>query len=321
MPSHLRQILFSVIIPLYNKMDTIERTVRSVWAQDCQDYELIIVNDGSTDNSLDVVQKLSKERPMVVIDKANGGVSSARNAGAKVSTGKYIALLDGDDVWRPSHLRNIEKAITLHPTIQFFGAGYERHSAHWRYFTIPWGGYKIEDVYSTFRYAQPVNTSTIVIDKALWVSVGGFDERFSIYEDYEFFFRLGMYTKCCVIRKISGVYHDDAKEQATRQHKGLSRETRPHIAFVDEKIRDGDASRQMISFARTQLGLLLCNAYLSKDSFRIKHLARLFPYIVASHPFLNSIKEKRCFLNYIRCNLFLIYYKIRCHMIIWRNHE
>ena len=92
-------MLFSVVIPLYNKADTIERTIRSVWEQTYTSYELIVVNDGSTDGSLDVVNQLSVEGPIIIIDKPNGGVSSARNAGARVASGEYIALLDGDDVW------------------------------------------------------------------------------------------------------------------------------------------------------------------------------------------------------------------------------
>ena len=105
-------LLFSVVIPLYNKADTIERTLRSVQAQKCRDFELIIVNDGSTDNSLEVVRALSNEIPLQIIDKPNGGVSSARNAGASAAKGRFIALLDGDDVWFPDHLERLKKAVS-----------------------------------------------------------------------------------------------------------------------------------------------------------------------------------------------------------------
>ncbi len=313
--------LFSVIIPLYNKADTIARTVRSVVAQTFNDWELIVVNDGSTDDSLSVAKQLSKDIPMRIIDKPNGGVSSARNAGAEVAVGRYIALLDGDDAWHSCHLRYISEAIDSYPTVGFFGCGYEKHSNNWRYFTIPWGGCRIADVYAIFRFGQPINSSTVAIRRDLWEKVRGFNEQLSFYEDYEFFFRLGLYTKCCVVRKISGIYYDDAKEQATKRHRELSKSTRPQLAFVDERIRDGTASHQMVMFAGTQLGIILCNAYLKNLTPLAKHISDLFPNVVAACPMLGRMGRERRLLTVLYSYLFLAYYKIRCHMIVWRKHE
>ena len=102
-------IFFSVVIPLYNKADTIERAIRSVYDQTYHDFELIVVNDGSTDDSRSIVETLSREFPLRLVDKPNGGVSSARNAGAQVARGEYIALLDGDDIWDSNHLSCLKK--------------------------------------------------------------------------------------------------------------------------------------------------------------------------------------------------------------------
>lgn len=102
--------MFSVIIPLYNKENNISSTIKSVLDQTFSDFELIIVNDGSTDNSLNVVKNISDSR-IRIIDKPNGGVSSARNRGINEAENEYIAFLDGDDLWTHDHLQTMSELI------------------------------------------------------------------------------------------------------------------------------------------------------------------------------------------------------------------
>lgn len=102
--------MITVVIPLYNKENCITRTINSVLKQTITDFELIIVNDGSTDGSLFEAEKIVDSR-IKIIDKKNGGVSSARNAGINSAKYEYIAFLDGDDVWLPDHLETIESLI------------------------------------------------------------------------------------------------------------------------------------------------------------------------------------------------------------------
>ena len=92
--------MISVVIPLYNKEKQIANTLRSVFAQTYTDYEIIVVNDGSTDNSVAVVESLNDPRIRLIHQK-NAGVSAARNRGIEEARGEYIALLDGDDEWKP----------------------------------------------------------------------------------------------------------------------------------------------------------------------------------------------------------------------------
>ena len=102
--------LVSVIIPCYNASLYIEETIRSVLDQSYVNVEIIVVNDGSTDNSLEIINKYAKINKVILIDKANGGVSSARNEGLRRARGKYIALLDADDIWLKNNLKQkIEK--------------------------------------------------------------------------------------------------------------------------------------------------------------------------------------------------------------------
>ncbi|KHL96000.1 glycosyltransferase [Paenibacillus sp. IHB B 3415] len=116
----------SVIIPMYNSENTITNTLNSVKIQTAYNeiLEIIVINDGSTDDSLNMVNDyilVNHDMPIILIDKMNGGVSSARNAGMKISMGEWIALLDSDDEWLPNKIEVQLKTIEKHPYIDFLG--------------------------------------------------------------------------------------------------------------------------------------------------------------------------------------------------------
>lgn len=105
----------SVVIPIYNAEKTLENTLSSVMKQTILPLEIICVNDGSTDNSLVLLEKFAKgitPVPIKIINKKNGGVSTARNAGIKASSGNWIAFLDADDIWHPDKIKIIKKYLT-----------------------------------------------------------------------------------------------------------------------------------------------------------------------------------------------------------------
>lgn len=106
--------MFTVVIPLYNKESYISRAVQSVLDQDYTNFELIIVNDGSTDNSMDVVSKI-KDNRIRIIEQKNGGVSSARNTGIINASNNFIAFLDADDYWMKDFLFRINELIIKFP--------------------------------------------------------------------------------------------------------------------------------------------------------------------------------------------------------------
>lgn len=104
-------IFFSIIIPLYNKEEYIESTISSVLKQSYTNFEIIIVDDGSTDKSLQIVKNINDSR-IILFTKKNGGVSSARNFGIAKSKGEYICFLDSDDIWTENYLKEINKIIS-----------------------------------------------------------------------------------------------------------------------------------------------------------------------------------------------------------------
>ena len=113
----------SIVIPLYNKEKSIKNTILKVLEQTYHDFELIIVNDGSTDKSFDVVCAI-KDKRIRIINKNNGGVSSARNLGIKEARYDIIAFLDADDIWDTDYLENLVNMVEKYPLAVMYAQAY-----------------------------------------------------------------------------------------------------------------------------------------------------------------------------------------------------
>lgn len=110
---------FSVVIPAYNAGKFIAFTIESVLRQTVQDFEIVVVNDGSTDDTREILKGIADSR-LRVVTQENGGACVARNRGIKEARGRYIAFLDADDAWRPNHLEIVLKYIQKHADISWF---------------------------------------------------------------------------------------------------------------------------------------------------------------------------------------------------------
>lgn len=115
--------MFSIIIPLYNKSSYIKETIESVLNQSYSEYEIIIVDDSSTDNSLEIVRSIVDDR-IRVYSKKNEGVSAARNYGIKKVVGDYICFLDADDLWKNNHLQVLYDLISKYPQCGIYSTAY-----------------------------------------------------------------------------------------------------------------------------------------------------------------------------------------------------
>ncbi len=182
----------SVVIPMYNNEDTIIRTVESVRNQTALNLisEIIIVNDGSTDNSLNVLQEYEnshKEMPIKIIDKVNGGASSARNAGLKEVNCEYIALLDADDEWLPNKIETQMKTIKEHPEIDFLGGDYNGVNLRILFKKVD-TLYKasVKDLCLKFFPVTP----SAVFKKKIVDEIGYFDENQKFAEDGNYFLKI-----------------------------------------------------------------------------------------------------------------------------------
>jgi len=114
--------MFSVVIPLYNKAHIIQRTLDSVFGQSFLDFEVIVIDDGSTDNGCDIITGNEKYKSIKLIKQANQGVSVARNNGIAIANFNYVALLDGDDEWMPDFLEKMAIAVQKFPDAGFYGS-------------------------------------------------------------------------------------------------------------------------------------------------------------------------------------------------------
>lgn len=145
-------MMFSIIIPLYNKEKFLFETLSSVELQTYKDFEVIIVDDSSTDNSFNIAKTFEKDKRFKVYTKLNGGVSDARNFGIEKAVGQYICFLDADDIWDSSYLREVYRLIKKYPDYDVFCLGYLSFNN------------VIEDTYAKFNLRKYIKTDDAVID-------------------------------------------------------------------------------------------------------------------------------------------------------------
>ncbi|WP_407533726.1 glycosyltransferase family 2 protein [Elizabethkingia miricola] len=192
----------SVVIPMYNSEKTIIQTLESVFSQTYTPSEIIIVNDGSTDNSQTIVEGFidkNKKIQCKFINKSNGGVSTARNIGMKNASSDWIALLDSDDEWLPNKLERQIDILAHNPQIDFLGTnrnGEYFHSVFWK---------KLEHLTKIspklllvkFLFVVP----TIIFKKEIISNIGYFDESQKYAEEGNYFIRIAQKYNCYLLNE------------------------------------------------------------------------------------------------------------------------
>lgn len=186
---------FSVVIPAYNAAATLRGTVASVLGQSDQDFEIIIVDDGSNDETLNVMLDLAvMDWRIRIVSQPNSGVSATRNYGASLAKGKLIAFLDADDQWQFDKLARHRAIHTLDPRLTASFAKVEfapergGKIARGRTFSsVPLGYLDVADV----LVENPVcTTSNLVIERGAFLELGGFDEAMRYAEDQDLLARV-----------------------------------------------------------------------------------------------------------------------------------
>lgn len=208
--------LISVVIPCYNVAAFIEGSIKSVLAQTFRSYEIICVNDGSTDNTSDLIRQFRDPR-IRLIEQKNRGLAGARNTGINASRGIYVALLDADDLWHPSKLEKHFKHLQLNPEVGISYSASEFMDENGQRLGI--GQYpKLTDISAKDIFCRnPIgNGSAPVIRKSLLNRIARskaegscvrreyFDERLRQSEDVEFWLRIALQTN----------YHFEGLEEA-----------------------------------------------------------------------------------------------------------
>lgn len=179
---------FSVIIPTYNRQRLFEIALKSVLNQTYRDFEVIVVDDGSTDQTSEVIRNLVDTR-IKYLYQENQGVSHARNRGLEISNGKFMAFLDSDDRWVPQKLERVNEATNQHPHISIF------HTDEiWYKGGRLLNQKKKHKKPSGYVYLQAlplccIGMSTAVVKREVFEKIGLFDESLPACEDYDFWLR------------------------------------------------------------------------------------------------------------------------------------
>jgi glycosyltransferase involved in cell wall biosynthesis len=208
--------MISVVIPCYNRSRLLTRAIDSALAQTIRASEVIVVDDGSTDNTRELCAGYGNQ--INYVSQKNAGASVARNTGAMLARSSWIAFLDSDDYWMPSHLARMTKAIektdgeacfyfsdmqmgennnctTLWQTINFAPP----HPVHLTKDGTNW----------VFLARQPTMLQCSVFRRDVWMESGGLDPRFRLKHDSELFYRLGIGRKVCAVSGVGCVQTED----------------------------------------------------------------------------------------------------------------
>lgn len=235
---------FSVVIPLYNKAEHIAATLQTVLDQTFRDFEVVIVDDGSTDGSAEIVERVASGHVRLVRQK-NGGVSAARNRGIKEAAGSYIAFLDADDEWTPEHLAELARLIEEFPGLGLYSAAYDivrdgvvyQHSQ-----PVPDGYFGIIENF-LLEYSRNfalAHSSTACIPSELFKEIGGFPEGIRKGEDVIIWIKAALAGKMAYSTKVCTRHNLDASNRSDRIRDDM---IPYYIVWLDEELHNGGAPK------------------------------------------------------------------------------
>ena len=266
--------LVTVVIPVYNGAAYIGEAVSSVIAQSFDDWELVLVNDGSKDDSLEIISELSKNAPRLnVITQANAGQASARNRGAAAARGKYVAFLDQDDYFAKRHL---EYLVDFLENNEDFGMAYNDAEVvdEWgnRMYNQGASPFPPEDsppksIFDCLKKDLCILPGTVMILRSIYEKVGGFDESLVGFEDDHLFVRIFQKTKFGRTYK-AGLFY---RQHGSNTSLNTEIMCKSRILFYEKiKILLPDDNRRGISYSRA-VGSRLALAMLY-DLYRVRFI-------------------------------------------------
>lgn len=182
----------SVIIPTFNRSDKIEKSVRSVLDQTYPHLEIIIIDDGSKDDTEEVVKSINDERIRYIKNKQNEGASMARNMGVEYASASLIAFQDSDDVWRKDKLQKQMEYWKRNPEYALVYHSYLLHRLNHEAVSVPYAGTEgnLEgEIFSTLLQNNTIGTPTILMTKDSFLDCKGFDTSLDCLEDWDFVLR------------------------------------------------------------------------------------------------------------------------------------
>jgi len=212
--------MFSAVIPLFNKEQTIVHSLQTVVNQTFRDFEIIIIDDGSTDHSVELIRQNFQDSRIRIIQQKNQGVSAARNHGVRESSFDYVAFLDADDEWLPTYLETMRGAVAQFPEADMICTG--GFYKDFRTGTVSSPNIIEEYLDETLPLNYFINPGKMghigatIIRKSLFLKVGGFPEEISSCEDWCLLMRVALEGLFVYCGKLLHVYTSDVPGQTTR---------------------------------------------------------------------------------------------------------
>ncbi len=271
-------IQFSIIIPLYNKEKYIKRAIDSVLAQTIKNFELIIVNDGSKDNSEKIVSQYNDQR-IKLVTKKNEGVSVARNTGIENSKAEYIAFLDADDEWLPDFLEEIIELITNFPEAKAFSTSIKRELIDKKFIDItytslpshPWKGI-IKNLFKAIVYdTPPVTSSSVCIHKNVFEKVGMFPIGVKRGEDLDTWIRIFLQYPIAFSTENKVIIHND-HNGGSLAISGLDNKNSYVLLELERKIASNEIPAALVKDANKTISKLLAweiDSYLMHQEYNL----------------------------------------------------
>ena len=218
-PISVPELTVTAVVPLYNRARLIERCIRSIKSQTVPPHEIIVVDDGSSDDGADIAALVPG---VTVLRKDNGGAGSARSAGLAAAGSTWVAFLDSDDEWEPDHLERITSAIAatagrahlyFDDTTRSPSEGGGSHWARCRF--APDAEYVIIEDGAAWMMLpmHPPMLQSSVVRRTTAEDIGGFRRGLYSRDDTDFFFRLGIGRPICAVKGVGAVMSDDADQR------------------------------------------------------------------------------------------------------------
>lgn len=249
---------FTVIIPLYNKEKYIENAIKSVLNQTFTDFNLVIVNDCSTDKSVEIASKYISDTVEIIHHKKNAGLAAARNSGIKNTNSNYITYLDADDLWKPTFLESIFQLIQNFPEARIFGTNYEEIWG--AVIKNPLNGSEILPIdftgYINFfkiNVKQGIYThGSVCFHKEVFEKIGYYNEDIGFSEDLDFNIRANYNFKLAYDNSVQMSYFMQTENQLTQS--SLLNKTIPDFDTYENWAKTNSDLKKYLDFERYVLG-------------------------------------------------------------------
>lgn len=272
--------MFSVIIPLYNKAPYVAKAIESVLGQTYRDFEVIVIDDGSIDQSLEVA-KTFENKSITIVSQPNSGVSTARNNGLKLAKYPYICFLDADDWWHPTFLEEMKRLITDFPDAGIYGSGYyivKNGQERIAPIGVPQGFERgIIDYCEVYAktLCMPLTSISVAIPKHIFDEEEGFKSKLKLGEDFDLWIRIILKHKAILVNKPLAYYNQDVEvnNRGVAVHKIYSPVN--HFIFNLDYLYDSEKNNHRLKILLDKLRVYILLKYRMQRAFPKEYSAEI----------------------------------------------